>query len=195
MEATPRFLGMLEDIDQNPEPWLADLGRMIHIYALYLLALFREIDAYPLLVRIFSRPGEFAFDLAGDVVTQDLGRILASVSAGDVRGMVALLENEQANEYVRSAAMAGMRSLVDTGQRTREEGMGYFAHLFQTLERKPGATGTDWPMCAPTCGRKRSSRNCAVRIRMAWWTLAASRGRTLNNPWRLVSKAPCNKIS
>lgn len=148
VEATPRFLGMLEDIDQNPEPWLADPGRMIHIYALYLLALFREIDAYPLLVRIFSRPGEFAFHLAGDVVTQDLGRILASVSAGDVRGMVALIENDQANEYVRSAAMAGMRSLVDTGQRTREEGMGYFAHLFQTLKRKPGA---HWDELANVC--------------------------------------------
>ena len=56
-EATPRFLETLEDIDQNPEPWLADDGRMIHIYALYGLALFREIRAYPLLVRIFSGAG------------------------------------------------------------------------------------------------------------------------------------------
>ncbi|PYV69732.1 MAG: hypothetical protein DMG97_21175 [Acidobacteria bacterium] len=58
-EATPRFLAMLEDIDRNPESWLADNDRMIHIYALYLLALFRETRAYPLIVRIFSRPGEF----------------------------------------------------------------------------------------------------------------------------------------
>jgi hypothetical protein len=35
---------MLEDIDQNPEPWLADQERMIQIYAPYLLALSREID-------------------------------------------------------------------------------------------------------------------------------------------------------
>jgi hypothetical protein len=46
---------------------------------LYGLALFREVRAYPLLVRIFSRPGEFPFESAGDVVTQDFGRILASV--------------------------------------------------------------------------------------------------------------------
>jgi len=45
---------------------------MIHIYALYELALFRETRAYPLPVRIFSRPGEFPFELAGDVVTEDL---------------------------------------------------------------------------------------------------------------------------
>lgn len=54
-EATPRLLDVLEDIDRNPEPWLADHGHMIHIYALYLLALFREVRAYPLVVRIFSR--------------------------------------------------------------------------------------------------------------------------------------------
>jgi hypothetical protein len=57
---------MLEDIDRDPEPWLADQERMIHIYALYLLALFRETRAYWLLVRIFSRPGEFPFELVGE---------------------------------------------------------------------------------------------------------------------------------
>jgi hypothetical protein len=138
-EVIPRFLEILEDIDRNPGPWLADDKRMIHVHAMYLLALFRETRAYPLLVRIFSRPGEFPFDLAGDVVTQDLGRILASVSGGDVSGLSALIEDEQANEYVRSVAMDGMVSLVTAGQRTRDEVMAYFLQLFRKLERKPGA--------------------------------------------------------
>lgn len=147
-EATSRLLAMLEDIERDPEPWLADDDRMIHIYALYLLALFRETRAYPLLVRIFSRPGEFPFELAGDVVTQDLGRMLASVSGGDVGGMTALIENEQANEYVRSVAMDGMVSLVATGERTRDEGMSYFVQLFHKLERTPGA---QWDGLAHVC--------------------------------------------
>jgi hypothetical protein len=147
-EATPRFLAMLEDIDRNPEPWLAANDRMIHIYALYLLALFRETRAYPLIVRIFSRPGEFPFELAGDVTTQDLGRILASVSGGEISGMAALIENEQANEYVRSVAMGGMVSLVTAGQRTRDEVMTYFLHLFHKLERKSGA---QWDGLAHVC--------------------------------------------
>jgi len=32
-EVTPRFLEILENIDRNPEPWLADSPGMIHIYA------------------------------------------------------------------------------------------------------------------------------------------------------------------
>jgi len=125
-----------------------DDGRMIHIYALYALALFRETRAYPLLVRIFSRPGEFPFELAGDVVTQDLGRILASVSGGDVSGMIALIENEQSNEWVRSVAMDGLVALVTSGQRTRDDAVAYFLQLFHKLERKPGA---QWDGLAHVC--------------------------------------------
>jgi len=147
-EVVPRFLEILEDVDRNPEPWLVDHVRMIHIYAMYLLALFRETRAYPLLVRIFSRPGEFPFELAGDAVTQDLSRILASVSGGDAGGMAALIENEQANEWVRSVAMSGMVSLVTSGQRTRDEVMAYFLQLFHKLERKPGA---QWDGLANVC--------------------------------------------
>lgn len=147
-EVTSRLLDILEDIDRDPEPWLADQAGMLHIWAFYLLALFRETRAYPLLVRIFSRPGEFAFELAGDVPTQDLGRMLASVSGGDVSGIRALIENEQANEYIRSAAMEGMVALVTTGQRTRDEVMAYFLQLFHQLERKPGA---QWDGLANVC--------------------------------------------
>ena len=147
-EVSPRFLEILEDVDKNPEAWLENDGRMIHIYALYGLALFRDIRAYPLLVRIFSRPGEFSFELAGDVVTQDLGRILASVSGGDVNGMIALIENERVNEWVRSVAMDGMVALVTTGQRTRDEVMAYFLQLFHKLERTPG---TQWDGLVNAC--------------------------------------------
>lgn len=147
-EIVPLLLEMLEEIDRNPEPWVADPGRMVHIYALYLLALFRETRAYPLVVRIFSRPGEFAFDLAGDVVTQDLGRILASVSGGDATGITALIEDEDANRYVREVAMDAMVSLVNAGQKTREEVMAYFLGLFHKLERKPGS---DWDALANAC--------------------------------------------
>ncbi len=45
-EVTPRLLGILEDIDRDPEPWLADAEGMLHIWALYLLAPFRETRAY-----------------------------------------------------------------------------------------------------------------------------------------------------
>jgi len=108
---------------------------MIHLYAMYLLAQFRETRAYPLLVQMFSAPGELPFDLAGDTVTEGLDSILASVSDGDMTGMASLVENERANEYVRSAALKGLVTLVACGKRSRDEVMAYFKGLFRTLER------------------------------------------------------------
>jgi hypothetical protein len=147
-ETVPAFLEILADIEKNPESWLADQDRMIHIYAMYALALFRETRAYPLLVQIFSRPGEFPFDLSGDVVTQNLDGILASVCGGDTGGIQELIENAKANEYVRASAMQAMVLLVNTGQITRDVAVEYFLQLFQKFERKPGY---EWSALANVC--------------------------------------------
>ena len=147
-EVAPALLQILADIDRDPEPWLADTARRIHIYAMYLLALFRETRAYPLLVRIFSRPGRFPFDLVGDVLTQDLARILASVCGGDASGIKSLIEDEQANEYVRAVGMQAIISLVTIGRLTRDEAMAYFMQLFHKFERRPGY---QWDGLANVC--------------------------------------------
>jgi hypothetical protein len=104
---------------------------MAHIYAMYLLAQFREPRAYPLIVEFFSIPGDIALDTTGDVATEDLGRILASVSCGDTRLMTALIENEDANEYVRIAALRGLVTLVACGEQSRDDIVAYYHQLFQ----------------------------------------------------------------
>jgi len=147
-EMIPALLNVLRDVANNPEPYAADPETMILSYAIYLLALFRESRAYPLLVQIFSMPGEMPFDLVGDTVTEGLGSILACVSDGDISGMTLLIENEQANPYVRSAAMRGLLTLVACGKCTREKIVAYFHALFQKLERTPGEA---WDALACRC--------------------------------------------
>src|SRR5437879_2070902 len=147
-EVIPAFLEMLEDIDRNPGPWAADERRMVHIYAMYLLALFRETRAYPLLVKIFTRPGAFSYDLVGDVVTQSLGSILASVSGGDPAGMTTLIENEEVNEWVRGQALDALVKLVLSGQYGRDEVMTYFLQLFRKFKREPSEL---WNSLANAC--------------------------------------------
>jgi len=136
-EITPALLNILENVLQDPTPYLEDEPRFDHIYAMFLLAQFREARAYPLLVKIFSAPGEFAFDLIGDTVTESLGQILASVSRGETSGMAALIENEEANEYVRAAALTGLTTLVSCGELSRDELVQYLRKLFRTLPRTP----------------------------------------------------------
>ena len=149
-EIVPELLRILEAVADDPQRYAKEPDYMALTYAMFLLARFRETRACPLLVRIFSAPGETAFDLVGETVTEDLCSILASVSGGDLSGMRALIENEQANEYVRSAAMKGLLTLVATGQCTRDEVMEYFASLFGKLERTPGHA---WNALASCCTR------------------------------------------
>src|SRR5205823_3775122 len=118
-------LEVLESAARDPQSFARDPNGMIHLYAMYLLAQFRETRAYPLLVQMFSAPGELPFDLAGDTVTESLDSILASVSDGDMTGMASLVENERANEYVRSAALKGLVTLVACGKRSRDEVVAY----------------------------------------------------------------------
>src|SRR5882672_1590431 len=57
---------------------------MLFSYAEYLLSKWREPRAYPLFIRWLSLPGEDAFEIGGDTVTQGGARLLASVCAGDL---------------------------------------------------------------------------------------------------------------
>jgi hypothetical protein len=146
-EIIPALLKILEDVIEHPESFV-DSQRFDHIYAMFLLAQFRETRAYPLLVKMFSAPGEFAFDLVGDTVTEHLGQILASVSGGDIGGMAALVENEDANEYVRAAGLTGLLTLCACDILSRDELMSYFKSLFQKLRRTPDGI---WSWLANSC--------------------------------------------
>jgi hypothetical protein len=126
---TPELLRVLVEAQHNIEH-LVESDSMAHIYAMYLLAQFREPRAYPLIVEFFSIPGDIALDTTGDVATEDLGRILASVSCGDIRLMTALVENEHANEYVRVAALRGLLTLVACGEQSRDDIVAYLQRLF-----------------------------------------------------------------
>ncbi|NDJ75051.1 MAG: DUF1186 domain-containing protein [Chloroflexi bacterium] len=134
---TPELLAILDYTRQNAEALLEQPDYMGHMYAMYLLAQFREGRAYPLLIDLFSIPGDIAVDLTGDVVTEDLGRILASVSGGDMRLMAALAENRQANEWARSAALRSLVILAARGEKSRDDILACFQSLFQEkLERE-----------------------------------------------------------
>lgn len=137
-QITPGLLSVLEGAKQNAWDLLRQKRYIAHIYAMYLLAQFREKRAYPLIVDFFSIPGETTLDLTGDVVTEDLNRILASVSGGDTTLIKSLIENDSANEYVRDAALDSLLVLVARGEKSREEIMGYYQSLFRGgLDREP----------------------------------------------------------
>jgi hypothetical protein len=107
------------------------------IYAMYLLAQFREKKAYPLIVRFFSMPDERALEIVAFMFIEDLGRILASVSCGDTTLLKELIENRQAQELIRSSAIEALLILVYIGEVSRVEVIDYFRELYKIrLEKR-----------------------------------------------------------
>lgn len=133
---TPILIETLDKLSNNLEELLEKEDYILHIHALYLLAQFSEVSGYPTIIKFFSVPGDVALDVTGDIVTDDLGRILASVSNGNIELIKQLVENPQANEYVRGAALEALLVLVAQEVIPREQVIQYYAKLFSTLDKE-----------------------------------------------------------
>jgi hypothetical protein len=144
---TPILLATVEEWKSKLEELAERPNYFLHMYAMYLLAQFRESQAYQPIVEFFSVPGEISMDVTGDLVTEDLGRILASVCDGDIEPIQQLIENRQANEYVRSSALSSLIILVVWGTLDREVVVKYFEELFSIrLEREYSSIWTNLVM-------------------------------------------------
>ena len=130
-EITPELLRILEETVDRAAERGAEGDYMAHLYAMFLLAQFRKTRAYPLVLRFASLPGDLLDSLCGDFLTEDLGRVLASVCGGDIEGIQSVIENEEADEWVRGAALGSLVTLVAVGQKSRDEIVSYFARLFR----------------------------------------------------------------
>jgi len=137
---TPKLIDVInyirthaQDILEKKDPYYAG-----HIHALYLLAQFREKTACKPIIDLFATLPENIIDtLFGDIITEDLNRILASVSSGDDALIRSLVEQETAPEYVRGAAIASFITMVVTSLKSRQEVIDYYSLLFtERLKRQ-----------------------------------------------------------
>lgn len=107
------------------------------IYAMYLLAFAREKEAYPLIYEFCQMDAALLDDILGDLITEDLPSILASVSCGDPSLICELVENSSCNQFARSAALYALVILYAKDELDRHWLINYFKELFTSkLERE-----------------------------------------------------------
>lgn len=119
-EITPHLLAILENTIANAAAINEEGGRMEHLFAMFLLAQFREPLAWPLVIRLASLPGPVVDGLCGDFIPEDLHRVLASVFDGNLGLLYPLIVNRSADDYVRGAAIQSLATMVVHGIVPRE---------------------------------------------------------------------------
>lgn len=104
----PALLTELEEFVENIENHLAEENYMLHFYAMYLLAEFKEKRAFPIIINLLNKDQDILIALLGDMVTQGLDRILASTFDGDIKKLYKIIVNETLDEFIRSAAFTSL---------------------------------------------------------------------------------------
>jgi hypothetical protein len=117
-EVAPRLAAELEALAADPAQ--ADDDFMLHLYAMHLLAWWRDKRGLrPLLALGHLHDHALLESLFGDHLTESYGSCLASMSGGDVQPLMALADDEQASVWARSAALDGLQACVVEGDADR----------------------------------------------------------------------------
>lgn len=127
---TPKLLRILEEVADDPARFASQSELMSHIFALYLLAQFREKRTCRLLVKIANNPGQLPFDLLGEILTDGLSKGIASTYDGNPEPIHSLIENESLDEFVRAAALESLAVMVKAGIMPRDAIAAYLRSLF-----------------------------------------------------------------
>ena len=148
-ETIPGLLGILEKIHENPSKFSEDEDFMGLINASFLLAQLRETKAYPLMSDILRLEEEQLEELLGDYLTEDMHRILASISGGDISKIKELIEDEALESTVRNVGLRALVVLVIEKTLSRDLVIEYFRTLYTSKwERIPMREWTVLVQCS-----------------------------------------------
>jgi hypothetical protein len=138
-EITPHLLDILEKLLTDPAKFSDEPRYFAHIYAVTLLAHFKEQQAHRLIVDIFSLPEQFVDPLFGDTITEDLPTLLYRTCGGSVEQIKGLVLNKEAYDYCRSSALRALNFAVAGGIVSRQEMVDFFGSLFSGDEAEAGS--------------------------------------------------------
>ncbi|MDP4181996.1 MAG: DUF1186 domain-containing protein [Bacillota bacterium] len=128
-EATPVLLDILKSVKENHNRYAKSKDYFAHIYAIFILAQFKETKAYPLYVELLKLPGNLPYDLFGDSLCESTGMILASLCGNDLSHIKELVVNSAVDESIRGHAVGALAILAVQGVLSREDMFQYFKDL------------------------------------------------------------------
>jgi hypothetical protein len=135
-ELIPRLLDSLDYIAENLNALMEDGNSdyQLHLFAMFLLAQFREQRAFPKLVRFLYKDSNELDFILGDALTENYSAILCSTYNGDIRLLREVIENDTCYEFARIAALEAYTYIVHDGHISRDEMVDYLRHVIRGLK-------------------------------------------------------------
>jgi hypothetical protein len=150
-DLTPALLEELETLHRQSVTYLDAGSWLVPVFALFFLAESREKAAYPILIRLLRLSDEELDILFSDMITEDMGRILASVFDGNEEPLRNLIEDPEVPEFVRSACgLEAYACLLNNGILSLETVSAYFTELMRG--RLKDDNQVVWSSLASLCG-------------------------------------------
>lgn len=102
-----------------------DSDYVLHLYAMHLLATWRDTRAYAPLAALGHHPDDVLDIVMGDILTESYGRSLASVCDGNVTLLQTLFEDVDASHWARNAALEAWAVRIIEGDSVRDDLLQY----------------------------------------------------------------------
>ena len=128
-EITPFLLSALDELNDDFSIAVENPDYMLHIYAMYLLAQFREKRAFEKLVKLVTNSSGDVDVVLGDMLTEDYGSILYSTYDGNVELLKKVIDDTGVCEYARAMAMRAYSKLYSEGLVSKDDFIAYLKDL------------------------------------------------------------------
>lgn len=101
----------MEEFMKNIFKHLSEDDYIGHIYAVILLAKFKEKKLCPLFLDLLRLPGTRIYELFDTIIPEYGARIIASVYDGNIDNILKVLNDKKANEYAKAVTIQGLKIL------------------------------------------------------------------------------------
>ena len=128
-EITPILLEELDTMIEHPEIVIDNPDYVLHTYAIYLFAQFKEKRAFTRIIDLISFTPDEVDIIFGDILTEGIPAILYSTFDGNLSLLQSIIENPSIDIYVRGGALDVYGKLYADGIMNKEKCISYLRKL------------------------------------------------------------------
>lgn len=128
----PELLKMLEYASKNIEQICSGTDKFFgYSYAMFLLAEFKEKEAFKYMLELLNKDQEIIDYILGDSYPDYLPRIIASIYNGDDEALFSIIEDNNKDQFVRSSVLQAFSILYLNDVKDREFIVNYYRKLIE----------------------------------------------------------------